>query len=403
MSAVPTTIPSYFINEGKILNFTGTEFEEPQSIGVGAITKFDTSINQKEMRFKAPNRGRLLPLKSKLVVDVKVTDAGANDSHPFNYVQSLFSNKFYLINTTAFCNNQQHYGYFHSLMCAVHYDSDFIAGSSGYKVGCSLSALPTGTKMRFYLPLVNPKYLNQEDFLNESLDLESIHSFEVVYQIPNNVLDATSGSTSGLEITARMDWFILHSNSLKNAVGMAPVTKSYTRYHFEQKIVQPGTSKIYHEFIPKFKNLKYIILCQREASVISGNAVDKYTNQFVQSSLRNAQLTIDGKPVYNNPLELDYSITWIELMEKTFGRDVSKALGAHFDFTDSANQSKMFLCLPLSLDSKVASGKNTQESSKTVVFTADSTVVNQTHFEYFLVYTEIGVINPLDKSYRTFS
>lgn len=399
------TIPKYF-QEEKVKNFTGIEIEQVRTIGNGGILKFDWLNSQREMTFTAPKRGRLIGGKSYLVLDITTTGTG---SAPFDYVQSLFSNKYYLVNGRKVCNNNSNWGYFHSLMSSVHYDSDYVNGSSGYKTGVSLSSLTDGNTQRVFLPLVNPKYQDHEDLLKDSFDLSSVDLFEVVYQISPVLSDLVSGaSATDIQITATMYWHIVHSKVLDSLTMMKPITKSYTRYHFERRIVESGVSQIEHTFVPKFSNLKYIILAQRTSAVANGTGTDKYTANFVQSAIDELNVYIDGKPVWNNNLELHdgtnpIAPTYIDLMEKTFSRDYKKALGSYMDFTNTANTGKMVLALPLSLDTKHSSGKNTKSKNKSVVVKANTTIAEQTHFDYFLVYDEVAVVNPINKSFNVLS
>ena len=399
-TAISRTIPKYLQGQ-QIRNFTGQQIENPQKIANGGITSFDWETNIRELRFTAPKQGHLIASKSHIVLDITVTSTGAEtDSKPLEYVQSLFHNKYYIINGQEVENNNGHHGYFHSLMSNVHYESEFVSNSSGYKVGNGLKDLATGSTLRLYLPLVNAKYLDHEGLLRHSFNLGNVESFEVVYELSSSLKDFTSGANvANVNIRARMEWYVLHSPELVKNQGLAPIRKTYTRYHRENRIVESGTTEIEHEFIPKYSNLKYILVCQRTSAVASGTGTEKYRSNFVQNSLDKANVYIDGKAQFNNSLALSYMTTYIDLMEKTFGRDISKPLGTYMDFTQSANLGKAFLCIPLSLDTKNSSGKNTKTKSKSLTFRANCNITAQTYFEYFFVYDEICQINPMSKQF----
>jgi len=398
---LPRAAPKYLLADQQVKNFSGTTIvKNTKTISNNGLLAFDHSAGIRELIFRAPGSGRLVPTKSKMVIDITCSDTGSNDTHPFNYSQSLFSNKYYLINGQRYCDNKGQWNYFHSLMSSVHYDADFLSNSSGYKVGVNQSTLATGSTLRMVVPLVNPKYLDQEDLLRTSFDLSSVKTFEVAYEIPTKLYDILSGANqTNITISAKMDWYIVYNNLL--AENLLSTKKVYTRYHFDKKPIQPNETSLIHSFNPSYGNLKYILLAQRTAAVINGTGTAKYTNNFVQSGLDNLQVFIADEPLFAKPMELSQMTDWIINLEETFGRDHKHPLGSYIDFTQTTNLSKAFLAIPLSLDSEFSSGKNTAAQNKTLRIEATLSGVSElTYCEYFFVYEEIMTIDPKTKTVR---
>lgn len=397
-------IPQYFLNE-QVKNFTGLKISNPQSNGEGNLTTLDWANGEKEVIYRAPNKGRLIGSKSRLVIDLTPTASdAATDVKPFNHATSLIWNKYYKINGKGVANNISNYGFLHSILSNIHYETEYISGSSGYKTGVNQSSMTTGATLRVYLYLSNPKYRNFEDLLKNSFDLDSVETFEVVFQIAPLLNRILSGATAeNIKMKMRMEWFVVKSNFLSTQMGKLPRTISYTRYHYFNKVVAAGVTELEHEVVPRFANLKCIILAQQLNSTTSGTAADRYSASFTQNALTKAQVYINGDPLYNNDLDLAHYITWIELMERGFGRDVKKALGAHFDFTQTSNTNKAFLVLPLSLDTKNNSGINTKTGRKTLTIKYQMNVAAQTNFQYFCLYEEVAIINPITKEFKVLS
>ena len=400
---LPITIPEW-IQSTKVKSFSGIVIETPVVKGDGSITKLDWNNNIRDIALTIPcgeNAGVLVPCKSYNVLKIKVPDTQVSpDTAPFDKVQSLFENMFVEINEKAVCNNVEAYGLYHTTMANIHYDYNYTTNSSGWKVGCSLSQLAPNTEITLYMPFANPKYLEEEGILGKPLDLSAIKSCRIRYflsQQLKNFLSSSDISKANITIEWEARLFIVHSNELKNNLGVAPRVMKYTRYAVQRFTEEANTTKLQHNFTNRYGNIKHILLFQRYYSTLATACEERLSNQFQLNSISTGNLYINGRPVYNREMNFSSMATIIDNLEKCFGRDITKALGAHFNITDSANKTKAFIALPLSADIKHSSGLNTKNDNKQLTFEADCNVVEKTEFLYVIVYEEIATLNPITK------
>jgi hypothetical protein len=381
----------------RVSSLTGSEIRRIPLKPTGANKYISVTESYYDVRFLLPNIDGIL-LSAKSGLDNKIKVSGTTTGAPLRFCP--YNDFIEVINGVDYQNTGNAFNQYMTMMCNLHYDDKVLQSSVGYKLGATLDQLPVNTEGYFRMPLSNPKLQNfNTSIIQNNPNLSHFKTYELVYRVSTNIKDMTSGDATDLTIFPELELYVLMNPQLKEKLGKREVTLSTTRFHYQRCPVKSSEESFSETLKLKHFNLKGLIVSVRYDTVINSTTTEKYENNYVPA-IKQLNIDIDGDPFFSHDIQFNkQNITEIDFMEKLTGLDTDKTIGAYMDFT-SAESTKVFYCIPLSIFNNVINGIDTKTNNKSIELRCNKCSFEENaQVEIFSLYDEMYTHNQATQSF----
>lgn len=349
-----------------------------------------SSSGTRNITFKLPRDGNLVPWRSFFYFQVKVDGDSASDDELMQDVHTVFD-RFKVEVGSQEAVLEDEYGWFRNQEFNAYASESDLTSSSSSAMNIPDNSV-SGTFKKYRVPL-SSKW-NKDGFFKDLLPLYKLDQVTLEWQINNSLAEFTTATTAvtSLDIqNCELELYFIDSPTLRKLFDM-DIVRNFTTHYTYHSTIPSGATQVSVNIPCAFQNLRGLSMIMRNSADPidpnwqTGTALEnlKYARSFQLNSLSKFSVSIDGKQYPEKEIDGTNGIELVSNLERYWNVD---RLGAWFDnevFTNS--NGKGYYAVSFSATDEGVTGLSLVSKSGTIVANATLNAGANTDVDFFLRY-----------------